>query len=357
MKIILLLIILFMSACTPQEKLVWDIEPEEIYEEEEEEEEEEPGDPFYGLAPHPLTGVWQPEELAIYRPLALVVSNIPQALPQSGLAQADIIFEVLAEGGITRLVAIFTQGDAEKIGPMRSTRDYFAHFAHDFGALLAHHGGSPTGYSMVRTLGLPNADGMSLESRYFWRDRDRVRRGALEHSSYTNIENLRNFMNNRGINQEFVTNVPFNFYKEFTEPLGFGVRQVTIPFSNFHTAVFVYDEETFTFRRYQRGRPHMDENTDEQLEASNIIIQRTPMHVIAGDPELRMNVSSVGSGQGYLVTGGRYMPITWEKADRNSQTLWRSIDGEPITLNPGQTWIAVVPVNANINFDFSLPED
>lgn len=309
---------------------------------------------FEGMVINPLTGLWIDEDIAGKRPMAYVINNLPRALPQSGISQADIIYEVLAEGGITRLVAIFTDTTAEMVGPIRSTREYFAAIAVNHGAVLVHHGGSPSGYSAINTLGIQNLDGMALEGSVFWRDQARWNAGGMrEHSSYTNHANVRENMANRGIELYSQDVHLFNFFEEPTTPTGHNVGlldELMLPFSSSHRANFIYDPEQKLFYRYQRGQAHWDEYTDSQIQVANIIIQHVPMHVIAGDPEGRMNVNLVGEGAGYLVTAGTYAPITWSRSSNSTPTIFLDALGNPLTLNPGMTWIGIVGMNVQPEF-------
>lgn len=318
-------------------------------------------DPFYGMVINPLTGMWIDPEYSNNRPIAYIVNNLPRALPQSGISQADIIYEVLAEGGITRLVAIFTNSTADKIGPIRSTREYFSPLAINHGAVLVHHGGSPSGYSAINSLGIQNLDGIQLEGSVFWRDQVRWNAGGMrEHSSYTNQENVRQNMATRGFNLESSQVYIFNFFEEYTIPKGDRVGtldSVVLPFSHSHHAMFRFDEETGVFYRYQRNQPHWDEYTDSQITVANIIIQHAPMHVIAGDPEGRMNVNLLGSGTGYLVTAGTYAPITWTRPNLTTPTTYWDMDHNPITLNPGMTWVGILGTNVTPNFIIDHDED
>lgn len=310
--------------------------------------------PFEGMVINPLSGLWIEEALAGKRPMAYVINNLPRALPQSGISQADIIYEVLAEGGITRLVAIFTDTRATMVGPIRSTRDYFAPLAINHGAVLVHHGGSPSGYSALRNLGLENLDGMALEGTVFWRDQARWNAGGMrEHSSYTNHANVRENMESRGLDLNSQAVYVFNFFEYPTTPTGHQVRlldELVLPFSQSHRASFVYDPDQKLFYRYQRGQAHWDEYTDSQLMVANIIVKHAPMHVIAGDAEGRMQVNLTGNGTGYLVTAGTYAPITWSRTSDSTPTVFLDSQGEPLTLNPGMTWIGIVGMNVTPEF-------
>lgn len=316
---------------------------------------EEP-DPLEGKLPHPLTGIYIDEHLITRRPMAIVINNLRQALPQSGISTADIMYEVVAEGGITRLIAIMTDNTATRIGPIRSTRDYFTNFALDNRAVLVHHGGSPTGYNAIRSLGLNNLDGMHLEGSRFFRDRTRI----MEHSSFTSGPQLAMEMINRNMDLHIMPSYalsPFDFFEEPTAPYGASSAfAVNIPFSNWQNSRFVYDTEKGVFWRYQNGEPHIDEYIDEQLSTINIIIQRTNQHLVLGDAEGRIHVELVGSGDGYLFTQGVYKPITWSKLSPEEPTNWFTEDGDRLTINPGNTWIVIVSNTIVLDIESERPE-
>ncbi|MCL2397786.1 MAG: DUF3048 domain-containing protein, partial [Defluviitaleaceae bacterium] len=169
-----------------------------------------------GVAVSRLTGLYICEEAARRRPFAVVYNNESRGLPQMGLMQADIIYEVLAEGSITRVIAIFQDFDAEMIGPIRSARHYFTNFALDSGAVFVHHGASTQGYNAIRNLGLDNIDGMRFDGTVFWRDADRRRERGLEHSSFTSAERLMNVAEQ--LNLDMVAPDYLGMFEFFEEP-------------------------------------------------------------------------------------------------------------------------------------------
>lgn len=310
---------------------------------------------FEGLSVNHLTGLLIDEEIAMQRPVAIVINNIPRALPQSGISQADIFYEVLAEGGITRIIGIFRDFDTQKVGPIRSTRDYFVHFALDHNAVLVHHGGSPQGYSEISRLRVNNLDGMVLEGSAFFRDAARRNQpGMFEHSSYTNKENIFTSIENSGFDMypDTIQDQPFNFYEESTQPKGgIQVDAVTIPFSNSQISTFEYNKKTKEFIRYQNSKAHIDEETNEQLKVKNIIVQKVNENVIAGDTEGRLMVELIGEGEGYLITEGVYVPITWKKSSSESPTQWFDENGNKLELNKGKTWICVFKKSNKVIFE------
>ncbi|MDR2183903.1 MAG: DUF3048 domain-containing protein [Clostridiales bacterium] len=290
----------------------------------------------------PLTGLYIREEAANRRPFAVVINNERQAMPQSGLMQADIIYEVLAEGSITRLVAIFQDFDAEMIGPIRSTRHYFTYFALDHGAVMVHHGGSTAGYAAIRNRRIPAVDGMRFDGTVFWRDIERRRTRGLEHSSYTSAENLLDIADRLNFDMEARENPGiFNFFEDLTAPAPRNLAQrVIVPFHGNNITAFEYNPEDNLYYKSIFGEPHMDAAVDAQVAVSNVLVKITGMSVIDGDG--RRNVVMVGSGEGYLATHGTFSRVTWQRDDAAGPTRWYDEDGEPLTVNRGRTWISVI---------------
>ena len=289
-----------------------------------------------------LTGLYISEEAAERRPFAVVINNERQALPQSGLMQADIIYEVLAEGSITRIVAIYQDFDAEMIGPVRSTRSYFTYFALDHGAVMAHHGGSVTGYNAIRNRGIPAVDGMRFDGTVFWRDPERRASRGLEHSSYTSAQRLLDIADDLNFDMEARENLGlFNFFEELTAPAPRNLAHtVNIPFHSNKVTVFEYNPETNLYYKFISGGPHMDAAVDEQIAVANVLVQITAISVI--DNEGRRAVTMTGNGRGYLATHGTFSSVTWARESASAPTRWYDEDGEPLTVNRGITWISVI---------------
>lgn len=345
LALILCSVMLF-SACSSDEPVSSEIEQpgteatEEVVE----------ADPYEGMDINPLTGLYIDEEDAGRRAFAVVINNLPKALPQSGLGDADIFYEVLAEGGITRLVAIFQELDAEKIGPVRSARDYFTYFALDNGAIYVHHGGSPTGYASLTNRGIENIDGMKDSA--FWRDQQRLNTaGMYEHSSYTDAESIKASAESKGYGLEYETEPMFGFYEEETVIEGERAPLVTIPYSYYQISQFVFNSETKLYERYQTDKAQIDDQTGETVTAKNVIIQEAEIYIIPGDDAGRREVSLVGSGTGYLVTMGNAQPITWQKTAYNAPTQWFDAEGNELKLNAGKTWICVCPIGEEYTFE------
>ena len=313
-----------------------------------------------------LTGLPIYEEYLNRRPFAAVINNSARALPQSGVASADIIYEVLAEGDVTRLVGIFQSYIPEKLGPMRSARDYFIDFALNHDALFIHHGASTSGYSRIHSLRITNLDGMALEGSVFWRDRTypdwAFNSGTrpLEHSSYTGNERLFNHISNRGIRDywpEDARAYGFSFVhgsdrSQQAESADIGGGQayvVTVPFSQLYARRFVFDPETGLYTAENRHGLHMDAETGEPVTVGNILVQLTNMRVVDGVG--RRAVETVGEGTGYLISGGRYQPVRWAKDSHTAPMRWYFPDGTPLTMPPGRVWICVFQASGNVIFE------
>ena len=331
------------------------VEPMEEEEPEPEEEvEEEPEDTTPRAM---LTGLPIEEAYVNRRPIAVVINNLHRALPQSGVTSADIIYEVLAEGEVTRLVAIFQSEIPEKIGPVRSTRDYFVDFAFNHDAIFVHHGGSPTGYSRVRDSGVAAMDGMNLEGSVFWRDRTypswhwNSGTRPLEHSSYTSRERMERHIDSREIRYEIGDNPAFGFTFADTIPIpatDFAAR-VVVPFSAGYGRTFTFDPETRLYLVSNRHGAHDDAETREQAAVANILIQLTEKRVI--DNAGRRSVTTIGEGTGYFITDGLVRPVTWVRESLTSPMRWYFENGEPLVMQPGRTWINVLQSNATVVFE------
>lgn len=351
--LVLLLFILTLGGCKGKaEEVAGELPPEETPVAEPEPTPEPPAEilpeqeDLSNKRPSTLTGEYIDMDVAARRPIAVVINNMKKSLPQSGISQAGIIYEVLAEGDITRLIAVFDEFDSEKIGTVRSARDYFIDFALNHDALFIHHGGSNSAYAALKSLKIDHLDGQ-FDDRAYWRDPVRFNTpGMYEHSSYTNAELILAEAERQGMRLELYEDSDWGwgwgFYPiEALPASSVKAQKITVPFSANYTTIFEYDESTKRYKKFLGESPHIDEETGEQLEVTNILIQFTKMHVIDGDEAGRRSVELVGSGDGYVITGGEYAPVTWKKQTHQSPTHWYDEQGNKLRLNTGKTWICV----------------
>jgi len=303
-----------------------------------------------------LTGERIYEGYARRRPLAAVVNNIRASLPQSGIASADIVYEVLAEGDVTRFVAIFQSYIPETIGSIRSARDYFIDFAWNHDAVFIFHGSSPGGQNRIRQTAITHLDGGRLEGRVFWRDRSFPEWAAnsgqrsLEHSSFTGRERIQAHFEEAEIRPYMNPDPAFGFIfgKPHVPVIG-AAHRITVPFSRNYTRTFIFDEEQNLYWLENPQGPHRDAITAEQVSVTNVLIKFAHMTVIDGVG--RRNVTTIGEGRGYLATGGEYFPVRWEKTSHTAPASWTFEDGTPLVLPPGRTWICVFQTGGGILFE------
>lgn len=287
-----------------------------------------------------LTGEWNTDRTEEYgRPVAIMINNIQEALPQSGVADADVIYEYIVEGGITRLLAIYNDyEDVEKIGAVRSCRQYYVTTAMEFDAIYVHYGQSEQGQEALDSTGIDNLNGLSsYTSTVFYRSSDRV----APHNVYTTGEMLKAGIDYLGYSTEHYKgfNSKFEFNDEDTTPEGETVNKLNLALSSYTKPWFEYDSENKVYKRFQFGGEQIDVETGEQLTFKNVIVQFA--HYTTINDEGRQDVALVGSGDGYYVSDGVLVPITWKKSDSSAITKYYTEDGEELQLNPGKTFVTV----------------
>lgn len=301
-------------------------------------------DTHVGQAINPLSGLYIDEEAAKRRPIGIMINNLKEALPQSGLLQADVIYETMVEGSITRLFAVYQDFDSTKIGPVRSARHYFLDFAFDFDAIYVHYGKSPQAYAAFSALDSDHMEGLSgLDSIMCFQDPERKR----PHSTYTSFDGLMaawEYMGYR-LERDPEFDFKFQFSEEETVPSTQKAYKVTLPFSTYSTPWFEYDEQTKLYNRFEYDQEQIDRETGNQLTYTNIIIQLAEKWVIAGDKEGRLDMNLITSGTGFYVSKGAYIPITWTKKSHQKPTRYYLEDGSELKINAGKTWISVFPTN------------
>ncbi|HHW67292.1 MAG TPA: DUF3048 domain-containing protein [Epulopiscium sp.] len=306
-----------------------------------------------GKAINPLTGLWIDEEVAKRRPVAVMINNLKKAFPQSGISQADIIYETLVEGEITRLMAVFQDFDAKKIGPVRSARHYYLDFALDHDAIYVHYGRSPQAEKAFEEWNVSHLEGISyLDEVMFWRDPERYNKpGMKEHSAYTNAEKILKAWDMVGYDKEKRKDLEpvFHFLEEEITPSKGQVAEVVLlPFSSYQVSEFRFDKDTNLYKRYQFGEPHIDIENNEQLTVKNIIVQFAPIYPIPKDTAGRKEVELVGKGTGLYITNGKAVPLTWSKKSHQSPTSFLNENGTVLKMNKGKTWVCVFPMNKDV---------
>lgn len=312
-----------------------DTTPAPVVQQEPEPEPELPPEPIYSR----LSGRELTSADINNRPLyAVQIENSPEARPQSGLKEADIISEAVAEGGITRFNAIYQDNIPANIGPVRSLRPYYIDWFLPYDAAIVHAGGSAEALQDVRTLGLKDVDSVASIMR-------RITQRYSPHNYYTTGQQVLDLLTQRGYSSNF-TGLP---RKDATPTDAMNAKNITLNISsNLYNVNFTYDPATNTYPRKQGGQPHVDAESGTQLAPSVVIV---PVMGKGIHPDrIHTTYGTTGSGTVYVFQDGTVTQGTWTKPSRNSQ--WTLLDsaGQPIALNRGQTWFTMIDATNKVSF-------
>ncbi len=299
----------------------------------------------------PLSGLPCTDEVKTFRPIAVMYNNIQVSLPQSEISKADVVYECDAEGGITRLMALFTDWESlGSIGSIRSARDYFVELSELHEAIFVHAGGSPLAYDKLINSNVAHIDGVNmnyLPKNTFYRDSDRIRNNGYEHSMMTNGAKLSVAVDELEYEKEYSDsfNSPYSFSENFVQLEGECASSVSLKHSGYVTVRFDYDKDTNTYLKYSYGSPHIDAAGGEQLSFTNVLVLFVGEKVI--DSEGRLDIDLASGGSGYYFSGGQKIDISWSGVTGNSILL--EFDGEELMLNPGKTHITLFNKNNKQN--------
>lgn len=295
---------------------------------------------------NPLTGLEMNPDYLNRRPVAIMINNIKQALPQYGISKADIIYEVVAEGGITRMVAVMQDPSlADVVGSVRSTRSYYLDLAQGLDALLLHAGASEYAYNDIKTRGVTSLDAIrgGYEGPLYYRDQSRIKNNGLEHSLMTTGERIVKIIDQASFRTEHKEgySYPVHFDPALTLD-GDAATDVTVRMSQYKTGEFEYNEETEHYLVYQYGKKHMDAGADTQLEMKNVLILYADITSIKGDSYGRMAVDLVGSGEGLYLCEGKAVDIRWSKDSYDAPFVYTNPDGSERIFHSGTSYISIV---------------
>lgn len=301
---------------------------------------------------HPLTGELLSQPWAGHL-VAVMTNNIKAAMPQHGLSQADIVYEIQEEGDVTRNMAIFS--DLSKVGSMgsiRSARTYFVSVAASFDAYLVHCGTSIHAYG-----GKYDSDGHKVPDwkdldqfynpKYFERNQDRINGDyAWEHTLFTSGEMLQQALEGKEESKPYANGFGLVFGEE-VDLNGASAQEVVIKFKGGKTSTFIYDPATKLYKRTQYGSDSIDGNTGEATTFKNVIAIYTKQWGVSSGHQF---YDTIGSGEGYAAVNGKIVPILWSRESLNSPYVYTLVDGTPLTLDVGSTYIAVVGIKHPISY-------
>lgn len=280
------------------------------------------------------------------RPFAVMINNNKAVWGyQAGVQDAYITYEIIVEGGITRLMAVFKDKDTERIASVRSSRHYFLDYALENDAIYAHIGWSPQAQSDISSLGINNLNADNSKA-FVW---DKTLKIAVEHRAYTKIEWLKNAANDRGYRTESDKDLLLKYSAKSLDLANIegaiAANNVKIPYSNYQLTSYSYDQENKVYKRYQNGLEHKDYVTSNQYTAKNIITYKVRNYALNdGSGKDRQGLNNIGSGEGYYISEGYAIPITWEKSSRSSKTIYKvKSTGKELVVNDGNTFIQIQP--------------
>lgn len=289
-----------------------------------------------------LTGLWVPEEIGNKRPYAIMFNNLKLAYPQSGTIEASILYEALAEGGITRLMGIFEDLNESRIGSIRSARHYFVSFADEYDAIYVHYGETTYATKKIKALKINNLSGLTgIESTVFYRDKSI----KAPHNAFATKSGILKGAEIKGYKLEYDEDYEshFSFYDKDTDvSTDVKVEKITLQYSNYASPYFIYNVEDKKYYRYAYNTKHIDPNSSEQLSFKNIIVQFVKEWDIDKNDYQTMDLENA-SGKGYYITNGNKIEITWKKNEKTRIMRYYDKDGNVLSMNPGKTFISIFP--------------
>ncbi|MBI4090246.1 MAG: DUF3048 domain-containing protein [Candidatus Kerfeldbacteria bacterium] len=291
--------------------------------------------------PRRLDGVLVPPGQANQWPVAVMIDNHTASRPQAGLNKASIVYEALAEGGIPRFMAVFAQPKISLIGPVRSARPYFVRYAAEYRAGLAHAGGSFDALNLLRSLRMPNIEGIKGKTaQYFYR-----RGGGCVHCLFTDSKLMTRALKAAKYYRKKPTFRPWKFkvdppIKE--RRVGKHGATIDLGAGAAYAIRYEYDRKKNVYKRFTGGRAQVDRLTRKQLTAKNVVLLLVPKERVL-DRKGRIALNTIGKGKAILLKDGYSRTIKWQKKTTYGRTIFSGLDGNEIVFNRGSVWITVVP--------------
>lgn len=289
------------------------------------------------------------------RPIAIMINNAPAARPyHRGLQDAYIVYEIVVEGGITRMMALYkdVEMDEDLIGSVRSSRHYYLDYVMENDAIYVHHGKSPQADSDMSKYGINHID---AESPAFTRDYSLP--VSSEHTSFANLKGIQTLIDKKRFRKTLNEKGLLLNYKAKTVDLStkdgaIKADKVNITYSSVNTSGYVYDSENKVYLRNVNGVAHTDYDTKSQYTVKNIITYQIENTTILNGGKGRQELHNTNtSGTGYYISNGYAVPIKWSKGNRDDKTVYTYLDGTEIEVNDGNTFIQIQPKGQDITIE------
>ncbi len=324
---------------------------------------EEPGPsgPF-----NPLTGLPMEDESEVAaRPVAIMLNNLKEAMPQLGQSQADIIYECLEEGGITRMLGVYQSiKGVDTVGSIRSARSYYLQLALGHDAIFIHAGGSDAAgvedaYGKIKEWGVTSLDGVrgpymstTVEGGLMWRDPTRRKTMSREHTVITTGAMMEKILPTLDIRHDHGEGWTYemDFADEGTPQNGIDISTIKAVYSNYKTGIFRYDPASKLYLVEQYGAPYIDGNTKEQVGVTNVVVLKAHRGY-TGDSYAHVTIDLASGGTGYYACGGKLIDLLWTKSYPSGQFHYTDLEGNPIVFGRGKTYVNIIPTDQRVEFE------
>lgn len=285
------------------------------------------------------------------RPIAVMINNIGEARKvQTGLEDAYMVYEIIVEGGLTRLMALYKDADTERIGSIRSSRHYFLDYALEHDAVYVHWGYSARAYNDIAAMHVNNVNGLVYGNQYFWKDNSL--NVATEHRAFSSMELIEKGIKDLGYRSTTDKTPVLNYSEEEIDLSKLSTAKkadnVSITYSNSVKTSYTYDEENKVYKRFTNGSAHTDSKTNNQLTAKNIITYQVRNFNLKNGEKGQQDLDNTGNGKGYYISNGYAVEITWEKKKRSEKTIYKLKDGTELKVNDGNTYVQIQPVGEEL---------
>jgi len=283
-------------------------------------------------------------------PVALMIDNNPEAWPQNGLSQAQVVYNTLVEGGTTRIMAVFASTEKiKKIGPIRSSRPYYLNWVKELDALYGHSGGSPEALEKIIKEEILNLEEItSYGPKYFYRDKNKL----APHNLFTDSEKINRARQDWELNNKATTYVARKFNQNNSFAIGQEIKKISIDYAagQLFDVGYQYQTSTEDFIRYQNNDLQIDANDKEAIKIKNIIVQIVPEEKHLDELD-RLSIETIGTGTAMFLSQGKLIKGTWQKKFISEPTKFFDSSQQEIIFTPGNIWIEIVPGEREIKIE------
>lgn len=296
-----------------------------------------------------LDGVCVNKEAKNLWPVAIMIDNHPDAWPQFGIAQANLVYNTLVEGGHTRLMAIFAgQEKIEKIGPVRSARPYYLIWAAELNAIYGHSGGSPEALEKIKEWQILDWNEItSYGPEYFERDYNY----ETPHNLFTSNEKIAQARVDWELSDKIPEYTPWQFKTNATSTTEVTtIIKIDYTSGSLFDVWYEYNTSTQKYLRFQNEDPYLDGLTEEQVGVKNLIIQIVPEEEHL-DAEDRLHIDTLGEGKAIIFYNGKMVQGSWKKKFLEERTIFYDDQNQEIVFEPGNIWVEVVPETREVKIN------